>query len=326
MQPTDTTNNTSSLADNTTDNSSLAAAPSKKLSKPSSRVRRRLKDAAPLPFKIDGLSHDGRGVAIYGNGFGTDEGHIEEKHGKKVFVSFALPNESVNVRLTNSRKSFEEGDAVELLDNAHPERQTPPCPHFGVCGGCSLQHWQPDGQIAFKQTVLAELLQHQADVQPDNWLPPVIADRLGYRTKARMGVRYVAKKDTALVGFRERNSNFLAELNECHILDERIGFEIENLKALISSLEARSHSAQIELAMGEAIPELADGDQPVALILRHLEPLSESDIEKLKTFFKARSWQLYLQLKGPDSIERIALHDTDDLTEQFGRLYYQLPE
>ncbi|MBE8425111.1 23S rRNA (uracil(1939)-C(5))-methyltransferase, partial [Leptospira borgpetersenii serovar Balcanica] len=107
MQPTDTTNNTSSLADNTTDNSSLAAAPSKKLSKPSSRVRRRLKDAAPLPFKIDGLSHDGRGVAIYGNGFGTDEGHIEEKHGKKVFVSFALPNESVNVRLTNSRKSFE---------------------------------------------------------------------------------------------------------------------------------------------------------------------------------------------------------------------------
>lgn len=179
MQPTDTTNNTSSLADNTTDNSSLAAAPSKKLSKPSSRVRRRLKDAAPLPFKIDGLSHDGRGVAIYGNGFGTDEGHIEEKHGKKVFVSFALPNESVNVRLTNSRKSFEEGDAVELLDNAHPERQTPPCPHFGVCGGCSLQHWQPDGQIAFKQTVLAELLQHQADVQPDNWLPPVVADRLG---------------------------------------------------------------------------------------------------------------------------------------------------
>lgn len=326
MQPTDNTNNTPSPADNRTDNASLAAAPSKKLSKPSSRVRRRLKDAPPLPFKIDGLSHDGRGVAIYGNEFGVDEGHIEEKHGKKVFVSFALPNESVSVRLTNSRKSFEEGDTVELIENAHPERQTPPCPHFGTCGGCSLQHWQPDGQIAFKQTVLAELLQHQAEVQPDNWLEPVVADRLGYRTKARMGVRYVAKKDTALVGFRERNSNFLAELNECHILDERIGFELENLKALISSLEARAHIAQVELAMGEAQPDLPDGNQPVALILRNLEPLSDGDIDKLKSFFKARNWQLYLQSKGPDSIERIALHEEDDLTEQFGRLYYQLPE
>ena len=326
MQPTDSTNKTSSPTDNSTTPSSLAAAPSKKLSKPSSRVRRRLKEAPPLPFKIDGLSHDGRGVAVYGNGFGVDDGHLEEKHGKKVFVSFALPNESVRVRLTNSRKSFEEGDAIELIDNAHPERQTPPCPHFGVCGGCSLQHWQPDGQIAFKQTVLAELLDHQANVQPDNWLAPVVADRLGYRTKARMGVRYVAKKETALVGFRERNSNFLAELNECHILDERIGFELENLKSLISSLEARSHIAQIELAMGEALPDLADGDQPVALILRNLEPLSTPDIDKLKAFFKARNWQLYLQPKGPESIERIALHEDDDLTQQFGRLYYQLPE
>lgn len=326
MQPTDTPNNTSSKVTPGTDKSALAAAPSKKLSKPSSRVRRRLKDAPPLPFKIDGLSHDGRGVAIYGNEFGIDEGHIEEKHGKKVFVSFALPGELVKVRLTNSRKSFEEGDTVELIDNAHPERQTPPCPHFGVCGGCSLQHWQPDGQIAFKQSVLSELLQHQADVQPDNWLAPVVGDRLGYRTKARMGVRYVAKKETALVGFRERNSNFLAELNECHILDERIGFELENLKALISSLEARAQIAQVELAMGELLPNLPDGNQPVALILRNLEPLSEADIDKLKTFFKARNWQLYLQPKGPDSIERITLHEEDDLTQQFGRLYYQLPE
>ncbi|WP_193778027.1 23S rRNA (uracil(1939)-C(5))-methyltransferase RlmD [Psychrobacter sp. FDAARGOS_221] len=324
MQPTDTPKNPSS--NTKTKRSVLADAPSKKQSKPSSRVRRRLKDAPPLPFKIDGLSHDGRGVAIYGNQFGTEDGHSEDKHGKKVFVSFALPDESVEVRLTNSRKSFEEGDAVKLISNPHPERQTPPCPHFGICGGCSLQHWQPEGQIAFKQTVLAELLEHQANIQPDNWLEPVVADRLGYRTKARMGVRYVAKKETALVGFRERNSNFLAELNECHILDERIGFELENLKALISSLEARAHIAQIELAMGEALPELPDGDQPVALILRHLEPLSNTDIERLKTFFKARQWQLYLQSKGPDSIQRVALNDYDDMSQQFGRLYYQLPE
>ena len=330
MQPTDSKDFTTlNVNQQPNEAQTITMPPSKKKSKPSSKTRRRLKDAEPLPFKIDGLSHDGRGVAIYGNGFGEADGHIEDKHGKKIFVSFALPGESALVKITNSRSSFEEGDAVSITANPNPERAVAPCPHFGVCGGCSLQHWQPDGQINFKQSVLAELLMHQANVEPDHWLAPVVGDRLGYRTKARLGVRYVAKKETALVGFRERSSNFLAELNECHILDPRIGFEIENLKALISTLESRDKIAQLELAMGEALPELPelpDGNQPVALIVRNLSPLSDADIEKLKTFFAARNWQLYLQSKGADSIQRIALSDNDDMTEQFGRLYYQLPE
>ena len=327
MQPTDS--KTSTTLDGTqkaSDTQTIAIPPNKKKSKPSSKTRRRLKDAEPLPFAIDGLSHDGRGVAVYGNGFGTADGHIEEKHGKKVFVSFALPGESAMVRLTNVRNSFEEGDATSITANPNPERAVPPCPHFGVCGGCNLQHWIPDGQINFKQSVLAEMLLHQANIAPDHWLEPVVGDRLGYRTKARLGVRYVVKKETALVGFRERSSNFLAELNECHILDPRIGFEIENLKTLIGSLESRDKIAQLELAMGEQIPELPDGNQPVALIVRNLEPLSDADIDKLKVFFAARNWQLYLQPKGVDSIQRIALTDADDMSEQFGRLYYQLPE
>ncbi|WP_367104616.1 23S rRNA (uracil(1939)-C(5))-methyltransferase RlmD [uncultured Psychrobacter sp.] len=330
MQPTDSKNTTVPDAIPSTTpksgNTQISIPPNKKKSKPSSKTRRRLKDAEPLPFTIDGLSHDGRGVAVYGNGFGTEDGHIEDKHGKKVFVSFALPGESVEVKLTNSRASFEEGDATQVTANPNPERAVPPCPHFGICGGCSLQHWQPDGQINFKQSVLAEMLIHQANVEPDTWLEPVIGDRLGYRTKARLGVRYVAKKETALVGFRERSSNFLAELNECHILDPRIGFEIENLKALISTLESRDQIAQLELAMGEYLPKLPDGDQPIALIVRHLSPLSDSDVDKLKGFFATRNWQLYLQSKGADSIKRIALSPSDDLSEQFGRLYYQLPE
>lgn len=326
----------------------LTHPPSKKKSKPSARVRQRLKDAHPLPFVVDGLSHDGRGVAVYGNthnnndnndndnndDMGIDFNHLPDKHGKKVFVNFALPHETVQVQLTNSRNSFEEGDAIAVLANPNPERQLPPCPHFGVCGGCSLQHWQPDGQIAFKQSVLAELLAHQAGVQPDNWLPPVVGDRLGYRTKARLGVRYVAKKDTALVGFRERSSNYLAELNECHVLDPRIGFDMQALKSLISSLDTREHIAQLELAMGEQISNLPDGNQPVALIVRHLQPLTDADLDKLKTFFAQRHWQLYLQPKGADSIHRIALPTDDHLCyptnnrhdQQFGNLYYRLPK
>ena len=327
MQPTDSKTPTAlDATQKASDTQNIAIPPNKKKSKPSSKTRRRLKEAEPLPFTIDGLSHDGRGVAVYGNGFGVADGHAEEKHGKKIFVSFALPGESAVVKLTNVRNSFEEGDAISITANPNPERAVPPCPHFGVCGGCNLQHWEPAGQINFKQSVLAEMLMHQANAAPDHWLEPVVGDRLGYRTKARLGVRYVVKKETALVGFRERSSNFLAELNECHILDPRIGFEIENLKTLIGTLESRDKIAQLELAMGEQIPELPDGNQPVALIVRNLEPLSDDDIDKLKTFFAARNWQLYLQSKGVDSIERIALTDADDMSQQFGRLYYQLPE
>mgnify|MGYP002652855015 FL=1 len=309
--------------------SQLTKNPSKKI-KPTARVRKRLQDAPPVTLTVTNLAHDGRGVASYGD----QPDHHLDKHGKKVFVSFALPNETVSVKITGSRKSMEEGDAALVLANPNPERTTPPCPHFGVCGGCSLQHWQPDGQIQFKQSVLAELLEHQAHIQPEHWLPPLVADRLGYRTKARMGVRYVEKKGTALVGFRERASNFLANLNECHVLDPRVGFEIENLKALISSLDARDHIPQLELAMGETLDDVIDSKKSIAVIVRHMVDLGEHDIAKLQAFFAERNWQLFLQPKGSDTVHRIdPLYENNaharpsSLTvPPTGGLFYRLPE
>ena len=312
-----------------TSSSQLTKNPSKKI-KPTARVRKRLQDAPPVTLTVTNLAHDGRGVASYGD----QPDHHLDKHGKKVFVSFALPNETVSVKITGSRKSMEEGDAALVLANPNPERTTPPCPHFGVCGGCSLQHWQPDGQIQFKQSVLAELLEHQAHIQPENWLPPLLADRLGYRTKARMGVRYVEKKGTALVGFRERASNFLANLNECHVLDPRVGFEIENLKALISSLDARDHIPQLELAMGETLDDVIDSKKSIAVIVRHMVDLGEHDIAKLQAFFAERNWQLFLQPKGSDTVHRIdPLYENSDharpsslTVPPTGGLFYRLPE
>ena len=312
-----------------TSSSQLTKNPSKKI-KPTARVRKRLQDAPPVTLTVTNLAHDGRGVASYGD----QPDHHLDKHGKKVFVSFALPNETVSVKITGSRKSMEEGDAVEVLANPNPDRTTPPCPHFGVCGGCSLQHWQPDGQIQFKQSVLAELLEHQAHIQPEHWLPPLVADRLGYRTKARMGVRYVEKKGTALVGFRERASNFLANLNECHVLDPRVGFEIEPLKALISSLDARDHIPQLELAMGETLDDVIDSKKSIAVIVRHMVDLGEHDIAKLQAFFAERNWQLFLQPKGSDTVHRIdPLYENNaharpsSLTlPPTGGLFYRLPE
>mgnify|MGYP002651139081 FL=1 len=309
--------------------SQLTKNPSKKI-KPTARVRKRLQDAPPVTLTVTNLAHDGRGVATYGD----QPDHHLDKHGKKVFVSFALPNETVSVKITGSRKSMEEGDAALVLANPNPERTTPPCPHFGVCGGCSLQHWQPDGQIQFKQSVLAELLEHQAHIQPEHWLPPLVADRLGYRTKARMGVRYVEKKGTALVGFRERASNFLANLNECHVLDPRVGFEIEALKALISSLDARDHIPQLELAMGETLDDVIDSKKSIAVIVRHMVDLGEHDIAKLQAFFAERNWQLFLQPKGSDTVHRIdPLYENNaharpsSLTvPPTGGLFYRLPE
>lgn len=303
---------------------SLIKSPSKK-GKPTAKTRRRLADAAPIDFTITNLSHDGRGVAVYEADHDT---HNPDKAGKKIFASFALPNETVLVKVTSSKKTFEEGDAKAVISNPHPQRKIPPCPHFTVCGGCSLQHWDPDGQIAFKKSVLSELLEHQAGVQPDNWLLPLVGDRLGYRTKARMGVRFVAKKDSALVGFRERGSNFLSELHECHILDPRIGFEIHNLKALITTLDARDHIPQLEVAMGETLAHIPDSAKSVAVIVRHMAPLSDADIAKLQAFFAERDWQLFLQPKGADTVHRI---DTDGARDSSltvpptGGLFYHLP-
>lgn len=298
----------------------------KKSGKPTARARKRLNESPPITFGVTGLAHDGRAVSSYGV---DSQAHPSDKAGKKVFISHALPNEVVSVKIKSIKKSFEEGDALEVITSPHPERQTPPCPHFGICGGCSLQHWQADGQIAFKQSVLAELLKHQANIAPKTWLPPLTADRLGYRTKARMGVRYVEKKGTALVGFRERASNFLTELHSCSILDQRVGTKIDTLKTLISRLDGKNHIAQLELAMGETLPHVPDSQKSVAIIVRHLQPLSDHDIDILQAFFAKQNWQLFLQPKGSDSVHRI-----DDpkgrmsslTTPPTGGLFYHLPD
>lgn len=304
----------------------------KKAGKPTKKARLRLAEAPPITFKITGLAHDGRAVSNYDGALAEHQEKYAEKIGKKVFISHALPDEVVSAKIKSAKKSYEEADTLTVLQNPNPMRQTPPCPHFGVCGGCSLQHWQADGQIKFKQSVLAELLHHQANTAPKYWLDPLTADRLAYRTKARLGVRYVAKKDKVLVGFRERSSNFLADLSECHILDKRIGFELENLKALIGSLKSRDSIAQLEIAMGETLADLPQSNKSVAVIVRHLQDLPTEDLDQLQLFFAQRNWQLFLQPKGSDSVWRADTKDSDALSKNSltvppkGGLFYRLPD
>ncbi len=294
---------------------------SKHQGRPKNKQKISLETAPEISFTIDNLLHDGRGVGVYTP---KNSEHPQDKHGKKVFISFALPNETVKVKITKAKKSFEEGDTVAVISKPNPQRQTPICQHFGKCGGCSLQHWQgqANGQIAFKQSVLAEHLEHQAGIVPDHWLPPIIGETLGYRTKARFGVRHLRSRSNnnsssknhnsknhsqptqTIIGFRERSSNRLTDIYECPILDKRVGSQLGDIKTLIHSLDKADTISHLEVAMGEAIYN----DCPeVAILIRHLQPLPKNDMHKLSLFFSQRNWQLYLQGdKNPNSIRQVA--------------------
>jgi len=227
---------------------------------------------------IEDLSHDGRGVA-----------RVE---GKAVFVTGALAGERVRMKVSGKHRHYDEAIVEEVLV-ASPDRVAPKCAHFGICAGCALQHLAPAAQIAAKQKVLVENLERIGKVQPKTLLPPLADSPWGYRRKARMGVKYVDKKGRVLVGFRESNGRYIADIKRCEVLHPAVGERIEAITALVESLDARRTIPQIEVAAG---------DDLVALIFRHLHPLSPGDSGKLVEFGKAHTLGIYVQPGGVDSV------------------------
>ncbi len=228
---------------------------------------------------IDDLSHDGRGVA-----------HVE---GKTVFVADALPGERVRARRVRRHRRFDEARAEEILV-ASPDRVVPRCPHFGVCGGCVLQHMAPAAQIAAKQNVLAQNFARIGHVEPARWLAPLTSGVWGYRRRARLSVKYVQKKGKVLVGFRERDPRFVADLAHCDTLDPVLGENLDALGALLNGMQGAASIPQIEFSAGDAVR---------ALVFRHLQPLSEPDREKLVTFGREHGFVILLQPGGSDSVQ-----------------------
>jgi 23S rRNA (uracil1939-C5)-methyltransferase len=245
-------------------------------------ARRRRKQNLPQELftaQIEALSHEGRGIA--------------RLDGKTVFIDGGLPGETVSCQYTRLHKSYDEAKVVDVI-NASPERVAPPCEHFGLCGGCSLMHLMPEAQRRHKQATLAEHFEHFGQLAPEQWLPPLVADELGYRRKARLGVKYVTKKEQVLVGFREKASPFIAQLSSCAVLDQRVGARLEELGDLIAGLIAYQRIAQIEVAMD---------DEHVALVFRNLDPLDESDKAKLVAYGEANNIWVYEQPGGPDTVK-----------------------
>lgn len=271
-----------------------------------SRRKRQKLPSEAIQIDIQRLSHDGRGVATI--------------DGKIAFVEGAITGERVLAQYTGQRKQFDELRTLEVLQ-ASPDRVTPPCIHADVCGGCAMQHIAPSAQIALKEKVLHDQLAHIGGLTKFSPIPPMLSRTEGYRRKARLGARYVAKKESMLVGFREKSSAFLTEMGSCAVLNPAVSALIMPLRKLFMELDGRLTLPQIEVAVGESPAANQDSlaDQ-VALVLRHLEPLSEADQNALLEFTKAHGIQLYLQPKGVDSIHKVWPTDGQE------RLYYYLPD
>ena len=222
----------------------------------------------------------------------TDGRGVVRSPGKTVFVHGAITGETVKFVRRKKKRNYDEADLLEILE-AVPERVEPLCASFGNCGGCSLQHVSSAHQITLKQSVLLESLQRIGSVNPDRVLPPIVGDVWAYRRKARLAVKYVPKKGRVLVGFRERNKPYVADMLRCETLHPLIGESIAALSEFIGGLSIRERIPQIEAAVG---------DNGVAMIFRVLDPPSTDDLEHFASFQRTEGVQVFLQTKGPDSI------------------------
>ena len=253
----------------------------------------------PLTLAIESIDHEGQGIA--------------RNEGKAVFVDGALTGEIVEARITRSKPSFEKA-VVERVVKPSPSRIDPLCPHFGVCGGCSMQHLEPRAQLAAKQRVLEDNLRHIGKVTPELVFPAIEGPHWGYRHRARISVRYVTKKDTVLVGFHEKKSSFVADMRECHVLPPHVSALLMPLRALIGGMSLRDRLPQIEYAEGDGLP---------MLVLRHMEPMPEADVDALRAFAADHKVQWYLQPKGPETAHPLPgeTHTLGYVLSEFGLRY-----
>lgn len=234
---------------------------------------------------------------------------ISRREGKVVFIEGALPGESVTVNTFRRKPSYEIA-RVEQIRRESSTRVKPKCEHFGVCGGCVMQHLEPSAQVAVKQRALEDALSHIGNARPERVLPALHGPYWGYRYRARLAVRWVAKKGTVLVGFHERKSSFVADIKTCHVLPAHVAAMLMPLRVLIMNMSAPDRFPQIEVSVGEGV---------TALVLRHLMPLTPEDVQHLRDFSSLHGVQWWLQSKGPDTV--IPLDEAHEHA-----LTYSLPE
>ncbi|GGP24070.1 23S rRNA (uracil(1939)-C(5))-methyltransferase RlmD [Silvimonas iriomotensis] len=245
--------------------------------------------------RIESLDHEGHGVA-----------RVE---GKTIFVDGALPFETVTYNTYRKKPNFENAQAMQILTESFM-RTKPKCPHFGVCGGCSMQHMEFTAQVAAKQRVLEDNLERIGNVEAETMLPAIYGPQWGYRHRARLSVRDVAKKGGVLVGFHEKRSSFIADMTECHVLPKFISDQLVPLRELVGKLSIYNRMPQIELAVGENV---------TVLVFRNMDAITADDEAHFKAYADQWKVQIWLQPKGPDTAYPLYPKDAPALT-------YELPE
>ncbi|MDR0588509.1 MAG: 23S rRNA (uracil(1939)-C(5))-methyltransferase RlmD, partial [Burkholderiales bacterium] len=249
---------------------------------------------------IESLDQEGRGIA--------------RKDGKTVFVEGALTGETVIARVTRKKPTWELAECIEVVAHPNADRVVPHCPHFGVCGGCSMQHASLSLQVAAKKRMLEETLARIGNTHPNTLLPAVYGQPWGYRFRARLSVRYVEKKGGVLIGFHEKHSSFVADMKTCPVLPPAIDRLLMPLRELVAGLSIRDRLPQIEVAVGSR----PDETPILALVLRVLSPLSPADEHTLRAFADRHGVTFWLQEKGPDTVKPFYPGET--------ALSYTLPE
>jgi len=251
----------------------------------------------PVTTRVEKLSHDGRGLA-----------RID---GKATFIDGALAGERVTFEKLRTKRDFDEGRVLSI-EEPSADRVEPRCPHHGVCGGCSLQHLNPDIQIHEKETLVLELLTRIAHLEPKHVAPALSASSIWhYRNRARLSVSFVEKKGRVLIGFREKhNGRYVADIEQCSILHEKVGTSLPELSTLLGTMDDPHTFPQIEVAAG---------DDVVALVFRHLVDLSDSDKTKFRTFADATGFRIFFQPGGMDTVTLFYPEGDDMLT-------YRLPD
>jgi len=244
---------------------------------------------------VESLDNEGRGIA-----------HAD---GKVIFIEGALTGERVTYSSYRKKNNYEQAKVEQILKQSFMRVQ-PKCPVFGVCGGCSMQHLEPRAQVAVKQRVLEDNLQRIGKVKPEVVLPPIYGQAWAYRQRARLSVRHVLKKNKTLVGFREQNGKYVADMQHCEILTPKIAGLLPLLGELNEKFTAHDILPQIEVAVGEHVD---------VLVLRILAALTPSDEALIREFADAHNVQFWTQTKGPETVVPFYPLDAPPLS-------YSLPE
>ncbi len=259
--------------------------------------------------RVESLDLQGRGIVRH--------------EGKIAFVEGALPGELIGWECVRSGQKFDVGRLMQVR-RASSSRVPPRCAHFGLqrgaCGGCSMQHLDSRAQVAVKQRVLEDALWHLGRLKPEWVERPIAGVEWAYRHRARLSVRFVARRGEALVGFHERASSFVADIRNCHVLAGPVGQLLVPLRILVGGMDACRRLPQIEVA----VVRTPEGIRTV-LVFRLLDPLSDRDRGSLTRFGAEHQVSIWVQTGGPATAAPLAAADAAELTLQLPEFGVQLP-